>query len=76
MKNYIVIKNEIIQRYFSRNFFKGILTIFGDWANTCLAKHLLIRASVRSWFFNVSTAMFWKEQNIPKVKRIQMLDTV
>ena len=53
LKNCIFIKSEFIQRYFSR-----ILLLSGI-PYTYLAEHLLMTASVCSWFINVRTALFF-----------------
>ena len=53
LKNSIFIKSEFIQRYFS-----GILLL--SWIRyTYLLEHLLMTASVCSWFINVRTELFF-----------------
>ena len=53
LKNSIFIKSEFIQRYFSR-----ILLLAGI-PYTKFVEHLLMAASVCSWFINVRTALFF-----------------
>ena len=64
LKSCIFIKNEFIQRYFSRifAFFRGSLNFFGDWVNVYLMKHLLMSALV-DWYISVITALFSNGQN-------------
>ena len=53
LKNCIFIKSEFIQRYFSR------ILLLSRIPYTYLAEHLLMTASVCSWFINVRTALFF-----------------
>ena len=76
LENCIFIKNEFIQIYF-KGIFRDSLQLFGDQANSYLAKHLLITGSVCRWFINVSAALFLKgAQNSPTVQKRQFIESL
>ena len=62
LKNYILLQMSSFKDIF-KDFadFKDSLQFFEHWVNTYLLEHLLMTASVSSWFINVITALFLEQ---------------